>query len=223
MVNHCALAEAVMLALLLTFLRKAVAFSFLRFLLSRIRAGENHHSREIFRILFRIWGGLGDGRVVACLRPVLERRRSGAQFRFLRTSPMPTHRPLPVLRPDRVRQIPRSFAWLDHRLRSDSILAALTPEEIGLYCFLSLAADAQGLSCWRLDRIERALPIDTARLRRARDGLIRADLLAFRSWNPSSPDGSYQLLSVPPAAPQVPRGRGASIGEILAGLGCSRR
>ena len=66
---------------------------------------------------------------------------------------MPTSRPLPVLRPDRLRRIPRSFAWLDHRLRS-GLLAALTPEEIALYLFLALASDSQGLSCWRLDRIE---------------------------------------------------------------------
>lgn len=114
--------------------------------------------------------------------------------------PMPTKRPLPVLSPTRVRFLPRSFAWIDHRLRSSRLLQRMSPEEIGLYLFLSLAADAQGLSCWRLDRIEREFSsFDTACLRRARDGLIGLDLLAFQPWHPHALDGCYQL----PALPQV--------------------
>ncbi len=49
---------------------------------------------------------------------------------------MPTKKALPVLVPDRVRNPPRSFAWLDHRLRSSGLLALLEPPEIGLYFFL---------------------------------------------------------------------------------------
>ena len=71
---------------------------------------------------------------------------------------MPTKKPLPVVVPDRVRRPPRSFASIDHRLRSSGRLAMLDPPEIGLYLFLVLAADKDGLSCWRLDRIEREMP-----------------------------------------------------------------
>ncbi len=90
---------------------------------------------------------------------------------------MPTSRPLPVLLPERLRRVPRSFAWIDHRLRSGGFLEKLTPEEIALYLFLALAADRHGLSCWRLDRVARELPFDVAALKRARDGLVAKDLV----------------------------------------------
>jgi len=123
------------------------------------------------------------------------------------------------LRPERLRCPPKSFAWLDHRLRSGGFLSGLNPAEISLYCFLALAADARGLSCWRLDRIEREVPFDAATLRRARDGLIRADLLAFAPWSPKCPDGYYQLLALP-SVTAAPREQGcASIGAVLSALG----
>jgi len=132
---------------------------------------------------------------------------------------MPTSRPLPVLRPDRLRVPPRSFAWLDHRLRAAGFLARLDPAEISLYCFLALAADAHGLSCWRLDRIEREVPFDAGALRGARDRLVQDELLAFRPWSPKCPDGCYQLLALPPVV-ATPRVQGcATIGAVLSELG----
>ena len=110
---------------------------------------------------------------------------------------MPTQRPLPVLAPERLRRPPRSFAWIDHRLRSSGLLPLLGPPEIGLYLFLVLAADQDGLSCWRLDRIERELPcFDRSALWKARDRLAALDLVAFKPWRESDPDGSYQVLSI---------------------------
>jgi len=133
---------------------------------------------------------------------------------------MPTSRPLPVLRADRLRSPPRSFAWLDHRLRSGGFLAQLTAEEIALYSFLALAADGQGLSCWRLDRIERELPLDVPALRRAREGLLHTDLLAFQPWNAHCQDGSYQVLALPAPAPAPQRGTGpVPLGAVLSTLG----
>ena len=132
---------------------------------------------------------------------------------------MPTSRPLPVLRADRLRPPPRSFAWLDHRLRSGGFLARLGPDEIALYCFLALAADAQGLSCWRLDRMERELPVDLCALHRARDRLLRSDLVAFRPWREGGRDGVYQVLTLPPPTPPPPRSTGPeAIGQLLSGL-----
>ena len=133
---------------------------------------------------------------------------------------MPTSRPLPVLHAERLRRVPRSFAWLDHRLRSGGFLAQLTADEIALYCFLALAADAQGLSCWRLDRIERELSFSAAHLFKAREGLVHADLLAFRPWNTKCPDGSYQLLALPAPTLQPQRGTGPIlIGDITSSFG----
>jgi hypothetical protein len=110
---------------------------------------------------------------------------------------MPLSKPLPVLAPSRIRRVPRSFAWIDHRLRSDGILPRLQPADLGLYLFLALAADRNGLSCWRLDRIERAIPcFDRHALWQARSRLGEMDLIAYRPWRPGDPDGSYQVLSV---------------------------
>ena len=73
----------------------------------------------------------------------------------------------------------------------------LEPPEIGLYIFLVLAADKDGLSCWRLDRIEREMPcFDRSALWKARDRLLELDLVAFKPWRASDPDGVYQVLSI---------------------------
>jgi len=90
-----------------------------------------------------------------------------------------------------------SFAWIDHRLRSSGLLAMLEPPEIGLYFFLVLAADQNGLSCWRLDRIEGEMPcFDRSALWKARERLLQLDLVAFKPWRASDPDGVYQVLSI---------------------------
>jgi hypothetical protein len=73
----------------------------------------------------------------------------------------------------------------------------MEPAELGLYLFLTLAADKNGLSCWRLDRIERDMPcFERHSLWEARDRLIELDLIAFRPWRMGAPDGCYQVLSV---------------------------
>jgi hypothetical protein len=114
--------------------------------------------------------------------------------------------------------VPRSFGWIDHRLRSGGFLEKLTPEEIALYLFLALAADRKGLSCWRLDRIEREIPFDVRALKRARDGLVAEALVAFRPWRAKSIDGSYQVLSLPKVKAAARRTGGvASLGEVLSG------
>jgi hypothetical protein len=110
---------------------------------------------------------------------------------------MPLKKPLPLLVPQRIRKVPNSFAWIDHRLRSEGFLERLRPEDLGLYLFLALAADRNGLSCWRLDRIQRAVPcFDRHALWDARRRLAELDLLAYRPWRRDEPDGCYQLLSV---------------------------
>jgi len=121
---------------------------------------------------------------------------------------MPLKKPLPLLTPQRIRKIPPSFAWIDHRLRSEGFLERLRPEDIGLYLFLALAADRSGLSCWRLDRIQHAMPcFDRHTLWDARRRLAELDLLTYRPWRRDEPDGCYQLLSVQrmenPIAPEL--------------------
>ena len=62
-----------------------------------------------------------------------------------------------VPRPDRVRQIERrAFGWLDAKLHHHKWLEVMTAEDIAVYVFLCLAADRQGVSWWRRDRIGRS-------------------------------------------------------------------
>jgi hypothetical protein len=119
---------------------------------------------------------------------------------------MPLKRPLPLLVPQRLRNVPRSFAWIDHRLRSEAFLPRLLPEDLALYLFLVLAADQRGLSCWRLDRIARDLAsFDLRALAKARARLAELDVIAYRPWRSGERDGCYQVLSVP-RSPQMSPG-----------------
>jgi len=102
---------------------------------------------------------------------------------------------LPIVEPNAVRGIPRSFGWADHAVRS--YLKLLRPTEIALYFFLILAADAQGLSCWRIERIARELgDLDWDGLFQARETLTSMGLVAFRPWSEHCVDGVYQVLPI---------------------------
>ena len=59
---------------------------------------------------------------------------------------MPTKHPLPVLIPQRLRRVPCSFAWIDHRLRSGGCLKGMSPEEIALV----IVAHKLARIVWRL-------------------------------------------------------------------------
>jgi hypothetical protein len=112
---------------------------------------------------------------------------------------MPLKKPLTILDNNRLRRVPRSFAWIDHRIRSEGFLKKLQPQDIALYLFLALAADRNGLSCWRLDRMEREIPsLDRHALWDARNRLAELDLIAYRPWRVGDPDGCYQVLAVQP-------------------------
>jgi len=73
----------------------------------------------------------------------------------------------------------------------------MEPEDFGLYLFLALGADSKGLSCWRLDRMERFMPCFTRdQLWDARDHLQHLGLISFKPWYESEPDGIYQVLPI---------------------------
>lgn len=84
---------------------------------------------------------------------------------------------------------------MDHRLVRDQHLDRLDVVAAALYLFLITVADGQGLSWYGDASTARRLSMDDARLRRARDDLIRADLIAY-----SRP--LYQVLALgdPPIA-----------------------
>lgn len=95
-----------------------------------------------------------------------------------------------ILVPDRIRKIKGSFGFIPHLFLTDGFLVALNQHELLLYMFLVLAADRYGLSFYSCSSICSLLGLDLDQYRKAKDGLIKKDLLAF--------DGTiYQLLSLP--------------------------
>lgn len=119
-----------------------------------------------------------------------------------------------LLRPQRLRHIPPSFSWVDHRLVRHDYLARADHRAWTLYLFLVTVADAQGLSFYCDAAIARRLTMDQVTLSAARRQLIQADLIAYRK-------PLYQVLSLPeepkpspePAAPRT--GETKSVAAIL--------
>src|SRR5512147_120276 len=101
-----------------------------------------------------------------------------------------------VPQPDRVRRIAGSFAWIDHRLLRNGYLAAMTHPDQALYLFLALAADRQGVSFYRKEKICDLLGLDFGEFEVARDRLINLRLVAFEPYSVVSPNGHYQVLPV---------------------------
>ncbi len=63
----------------------------------------------------------------------------------------------PILRPERLRHVPRQFSWIDQRLVRDRHIQGRSPEALALYLFLCIVADAQGASYYS-DRVMMVLP-----------------------------------------------------------------
>lgn len=111
----------------------------------------------------------------------------------------PRHLPARApIRPDRLRSTNGGFAFLPNRFLHGGFFASLSHPERSLYLFLVLAADRQGISYYRHDRICSTLETTLDEYLRARDSLIAKDLIAF--------DGSrFQVLSLPPSPVVQPR------------------
>ena len=102
-----------------------------------------------------------------------------------------------VLRPERLRQVPPQFSWIDQRLVRDRHLERCDAQALALYLVLITVADAQGLSYYGEASLMRLLSMPAVRLIQARADLIRLDLIAYER-------PLYQVLSLDPAD-----GRGA--------------
>jgi hypothetical protein len=95
-----------------------------------------------------------------------------------------------ILDPKRVRRIEGGFSFIPHRFLTDGFLASLHQKEILLYLFLILVSDRYGLSFYSYDAICSLLQVCVDDYIKARDGLIRKDLIAF--------DGTlFQVLDLP--------------------------
>ena len=116
-----------------------------------------------------------------------------------------------LLRPQRLRHIPPTFSWVDHRLVRHEYLARAGHSAWTLYLFLVTVADVQGLSFYSDAAIGRHLAMDPVSLSAARQQLIQADVIAHRK-------PLYQVLSLPeesppPASPRA--GQVQSVADIL--------
>jgi hypothetical protein len=108
-----------------------------------------------------------------------------------------------IPQPKRVRRIEpgRSFAWIDHRLLRGGFVPVMTHEEQSLYLFLALAADRNGVSFYRKEKICDVLDLDFSPFEIARDRLIEMGLIAFKPYSALSVNGHYQVLAVDGSPP----------------------
>jgi len=95
--------------------------------------------------------------------------------------------------PARVRRIPESFSWVDHRLVRDSHLDGRSHAALALYLFLVTVGDAQGLSYWSENALGRRLRLELSALRAARTELEAAQLVAYEA-------PMWQVLELPGGA-----------------------
>jgi hypothetical protein len=101
-----------------------------------------------------------------------------------------------IPQPQRLRSIQHSFAWIDHRLLRSGFLQTMTHQDQGLYLFLALAADRNGVSFYRKEKACNILGLDFGEFEVARDRLIDIGLIAFQTYSALSVNGFYQLLPV---------------------------
>jgi len=106
-----------------------------------------------------------------------------------------------IPQPQKIRTIKGSFAWVDHRLLRNGYLAVTTHEDLALYLFLVLAADRNGVSFYRKEKICDVLNLDFRQFEIARDRLIDFKLIAFESYTVLSPNGYYQVLPIETKTP----------------------
>ena len=122
-----------------------------------------------------------------------------------------------VLCPERIRQIPAQFSWVDHRLVRDRHIERCNPPAAALYLFLVTVADGEGLSYYSDAALARRLSMSAARLGQARDDLLRSGLIAYQR-------PLYQVLALDPPLRVEVRELGADeigvrIGQLRAAMG----
>lgn len=118
------------------------------------------------------------------------------------------------LRPDRLRQVPAQFSWVDHRLVREGNIRRATPDGLALYLFLVTVADAQGLSDYGDARTADHLSMDIPTLQAARASLIQAGLIAYKC--PLLQVLSLDPVSAHPAWPRSGKGEAQSFAQIMA-------
>jgi hypothetical protein len=121
-----------------------------------------------------------------------------------------------LLRPERLRQVPEQFSWVDQALVQQHFIDRCEARSAALYLFLVTVSDAQGLSYYGASTLARRLRLSDEHFAAARQQLIELDLIAYRS-------PLYQVLALPGSvaapvaaprpAPRTPANTGANTGS----------
>ncbi len=114
---------------------------------------------------------------------------------------------LPIL-PKRVRKVPKSFSWIDHRLVSDKHIDRCDHAAAALYLFLACVSDEEGLSYYGDKSIMNKLSMDLTTLYDARSTLMQTGLIAWQK-------PLYQVLDLEPELKIRQAGSVMVLGEIL--------
>jgi hypothetical protein len=119
-----------------------------------------------------------------------------------------------VLCSERLRRVPRQFSWVDQRLIRERYLERCSAAAWGLYLFLVLVGDSQGLSYYSSESICRQLSITPVDLRRLQDELETAGVIVYRR-------PLYQVLALLPESLNCHRKRSEPVlmAEVLRRMG----
>lgn len=103
-----------------------------------------------------------------------------------------------LLRPERLRQVPEQFSWVDHALVQRRLIDRCDARAAALYLFLVTVADARGLSYYGSSSLMQRLQLSAEELGAACRQLIELDLVAYQA-------PLYQVLAIsaPKAAPHT--------------------
>ena len=101
-----------------------------------------------------------------------------------------------VLRPERLRQVPEQFSWVDQALVQRHLIDRCCARAAALYLFLVTVADAQGLSYYGESTLTARLHLSSEELVAARTQLIKIELIAYQA-------PLYPVLALPGTAPRV--------------------
>ena len=115
----------------------------------------------------------------------------------------------PILN-NRIRKVPKSFSWVDHRLIQDHHIDLCSHAEAALYLFLICVSDDKGLSFYGDKSIMKTLSMDEKVLVDARSGLIKNSLIAWQK-------PVYQVLCIEPVGQDNRMGSFMSLRDILGG------
>ena len=98
-----------------------------------------------------------------------------------------------VLWPERLRQVPRQFSWVDQALVQRGLIDRCDVRAAALYLFLVTVCDAQGMSYYGAATLAARLRLSPEELGAARAQLIELDLIAYQA-------PLYQVLALPGGA-----------------------